>query len=905
MAEDLLNTIKSSGTIGDPSAHEVKLDEITSHQYSLGEVGAHLTAAQKKFVLLRLNYHGLDALNDLPADAVFIIDKVDSLSIDEAVKILKQAVKDHDDDYNIVTKDMELWERLISHEHSSDVPSLDSDAEKSKGDVYVSENLHGDILSEDEENFDYTKIIDWNFQARLEATIIAFWSPYVEVRSVTDPFDDPSLPAETLRVYIIGTIWTGLGAVINTFFNDRQPSIGLGTSVVQVLLYPCGLLAAAILPKWNIGFGKYKMSLNPGPWNYKEQLLCTLFYSVSSGTPYVFYTIQVQRMPAFYGQTWVTFGYEVLIMLSSQFMGFGFAGLLRKFVVFPVQCMWPTQLPTLALNKTLMKPAKKERINGWTISAYKFFFICFVASFLYFWVPNYLMPFLSTFNWISWIKPTDIDLVNITGSNNGLGLNPITSFDWNVINMGNPLSSPLLTSVTNYIGAFLSFFIIVGIYYSNYKWTAYIPINSNRLWTNKGKMFKVTSVLNKQSLFDNDKYLEVGPPFYSAANLFTYGVFFAIYLFSVVYEFGSKWRQIWHSLKLFYKSLRNWRTSSVFDGFDDPFTNRMKRYKEVPEWAFTIILVISTVLSIICVQIYPARTPVWTIFFALALNLVFLVPLTILVAVTGSTFALNVLIELIIGYALPGNGLALMYVKAIGTNIDSQAQTYISDQKLTHYASIPPRALFRCQLLSTFICCFISLGMMEYLMTGIPDYCEPDNKQKFTCPGSGTYYSASVIWGVIGPQKSFKLYPIFKWCFLIGACVGALCLAFKLYGPRRITRKFQPTVLLMGMMIWAPYNLSYYTMGLYFSLIFMGYIRSRMNAWWAKYNYILSAGLTAGVAFSSIIIYFAVYYHDKSIDWWGSEVSYFGYEGKQGALLNATLQAPDGYFGPRKGNFPT
>lgn len=109
----------------------------------------------------------------------------------------------------------------------------------------------------------------------------------------------------------------------------------------------------------------------------------------------------------------------------------------------------------------------------------------------------------------------------------------------------------------------------------------------------------------------------------------------------------------------------------------------------------------------------------------------------------------------------------------------------------------------------------------------------------------------------------------------------------------------------MGMMIWAPYNLSYYTMGLYFSLIFMGYIRSRMNAWWAKYNYILLAGLTAGVAFLSIIIYFAVYYHDKLIDWWGSEVLYFGYEGKQGALLNATLQAPDGYFGPRKGNFPT
>ena len=904
MADDNLSTVKSPGTFGDPSAHEVNLNAITSNQYLIGQVGGHLTDAQKEFVLLRLNHHGLDSLNDLPPDAVFIIEKVDSLTIDEAVEILKRAVKDHNDDFNILAKDFELWERLVSHKHD-DVHLLDLIDEKSKGDVHVSEKSHGEILVGEGESFDYSKIVDWNFQTRLEATILAYWSPYVEVRSVTDPYDDPTLPVETIRVYIISIIWTGIGSVINTFFNDRLPSISLPSSVVQVLIYPCGLLAAKILPKWNIGFGKYKASLNPGPWNHKEQLLCTLFYAVSGGVPYVFYNIQVQKMPAFYGNTWVDFGYEVLLALLSQFMGFGFAGLLRKFVVFPVQSMWPTMLPTLALNKTLMKPAKKERINGWTISSYKFFFICFVASFLYFWVPNYLMGFLSTFNWMTWIKPDNFNLAAITGSNLGLGFNPITSFDWNVINSNAALSTPIVTTVTNYLGALLGFFIIVGLYYSNYRWAAYLPINSNRLWTNKGTPFHVSSVINEQLLFDNEKYQKVGPPFYSAANMMTYGVFFALYLFLVVYEFGSQWRQMWHSLKLFYKLLRNWRTSLVYDGFEDPFTVRMKRYKEVPEWTFFVVLLISVVLSIVCVKIYPAQTPVWTIFFALGMNLVFLVPLTILAAVTGTTFGLNVLVELIIGYAIPGNGLALMYTKAIGYNIDGQAQNYISDQKMTHYSLIPPRALFRTQLLSTFINCFISLGMLEWMMTGIKDYCLPTNKQKFTCPGSGTFYLALVIWGVIGPQKSFKLYPIFKWCFLIGAGAGLVCLLFKLYAPKKYTRKFQPTVFLIGMMAYAPTNLSYYTMGLYFAIIFMWYIRTRLPAWWSKYNYILLTGLTAGLAFLGIIIFFAVYYHDKLIAWWGNDVVSYGYEGKQGSLLNATLQAPDGYFGPRIGEFPT
>ena len=62
--------------------------------------------------------------------------------------------------------------------------------------------------------------------------------------------------------------------------------------------------------------------------------------------------------------------------------------------------------------------------------------------------------------------------------------------------------------------------------------------------------------------------------------------------------------------------------------------------------------------------------------------------------------------------------------------------------------------------------------------------------------------------------------------------------------------------------------------------------------------------MTAGVAFSGIIIFFAVQYHDKSIIWWGNTVMYAGLDGLGVAALNATISAPDGYFGPRKGHFP-
>lgn len=53
-------------------------------------------------------------------------------------------------------------------------------------------------------NKTYLHIVDWPLQVRLEAALIHFHSPYPEIRAITEPFDDPSIPVETFRVYFIG-----------------------------------------------------------------------------------------------------------------------------------------------------------------------------------------------------------------------------------------------------------------------------------------------------------------------------------------------------------------------------------------------------------------------------------------------------------------------------------------------------------------------------------------------------------------------------------------------------------------------------------------------------------------------------------------------------------------------------
>lgn len=53
-------------------------------------------------------------------------------------------------------------------------------------------------------------------------------SPYPEVRSAVANFDDPEMPASTIRAWIFGITWAILLSGINQFFFFRYPSVVVG-----------------------------------------------------------------------------------------------------------------------------------------------------------------------------------------------------------------------------------------------------------------------------------------------------------------------------------------------------------------------------------------------------------------------------------------------------------------------------------------------------------------------------------------------------------------------------------------------------------------------------------------------------------------------------------------------------
>ena len=74
-------------------------------------------------------------------------------------------------------------------------------------------------------------------------------------------------------------------------------------------------------------------------------------------------------------------------------------------------------------------------------------------------------------------------------------------------------------------------------------------------------------------------------------------------------------------------------------------------------------------------------------------------------------------------------------------------------------------------------------------------------------------------------QKFWRIISNFKMVFPFGGIISFPCVWLKKWSNKIFQRYFQPTIIIGGMLDFAPYNLLYFTGGLYISYIFMFYIK--------------------------------------------------------------------------------
>ncbi|KAJ0783340.1 putative oligopeptide transporter, OPT superfamily [Helianthus annuus] len=124
-------------------------------------------------------------------------------------------------------------------------------------------------------------------------------------------------------------------------------------------------------------------------------------------------------------------------------------------------------------------------------------------------------------------------------------------------------------------------------------------------------------------------------------------------------------------------------------------------------------------------------------------------------------------------------------------------------------------------------------------------------------PQDDVFYNASIIWGVVGPQRMFGnlgLYSKINYFFLLGI-LAPLPVWFlsRRFPERKWIRLINIPILISG-----PGGCRL--------------LELKFKGWWARHNYILSAGLDAGVAFMAILCYFFLQIKDiNGPQWWGMD----------------------------------
>jgi len=308
----------------------------------------------------------------------------------------------------------------------------------------------------------------------------------------------------------------------------------------------------------------------------------------------------------------------------------------------------------------------------------------------------------------------------------------------------------------------------------------------------------------------------------------------------------------------------------------------MSRYKQVPEWWYAIIFLSMFVFGIVSIEVWPTQMPVWAFVLALIIAFVYIIPIGMIQAITNQQVGLNVITELIIGYALPGKPIAMMMFKTWGYITMAQALTFSSDFKLGHYMKVPPRPMFWAQVIATVVAGTTQLGVQAWMFTNIEGMCDPTQKDGFTCPSTTVFGTASIVWGVIGPALQFskgQLYYQLTFFFLIGAAVPFIPWLLTNKYPNSFWKYVNFPVIFNGTGLIPPATAINYVPWAIVGFIFQYVIRRKHFQWWTKYNYVLSAALDSGVAISIILIFFCLQYPrngEIGIDtiqaWWGNTV---------------------------------
>ncbi|KAF8696989.1 hypothetical protein HU200_036636 [Digitaria exilis] len=682
-------------------------------------------------------------------------------------------------------------------------------------------------------------------------------------------------------MWTLGLLSCVLMSFLNQFFSYRTEPIIVTQITVQVASLPLGHLLARVLPtrkfKAPALLGGGEWSLNPGPFNMKEHVLISTFANAgcafaNAGSAYAVMIFDIIR--AFYRRS-ISFLAAWLLITTTQVLGYGWAGLMRKYVVEPAHMWWPGTLVQVSLFRALHEKEENQDVytGGGRTSRAKFFVVALTCSFLWYAVPGYLFPTLTSVSWVCWIFSKSVTAQQLGSGMRGLGLGAFT-LDWTAVPsfLFSPLVSPFFATA-NILAGFLVFMYVIvpTAYWGLDLYNARrFPIFSSHLFTFNGNNYDINAIVNGRFEIDMDAYSQQGRINMSTFFALSYGLSFAAIAATITHV------ALFHGKDIY----RRFRASQKDKDKPDVHTRLMKKsYQDAPGWWFYSLLALSAAVSLVLCTVLKkeVQLPWWGLLFACAMAFAFTLPISIITATTNQTPGLNVLSEYVIGLILPGKPIANVCFKVYGYMSMSQAVSFLADFKLGHYMKIPPKSMFLVQLVGTIVAGTVNLAVAYWLLGSIRNICQDallPADSPWTCPSDRVFFDASVIWGLVGPRRIFGSlgnYGALNWFFLVGAVGPAIVYALhRAFLKQTWIRMINLPVLIGATASMPPATAVNYNSWLLIGVAFNFFVFRYRKRWWERYNYILSAALDAGVAFMGVLLYFTLSMENRNVSWWGT-----------------------------------
>ena len=338
-----------------------------------------------------------------------------------------------------------------------------------------------------------------------------------------------------------------------------------------------------------------------------------------------------------------------MLVLSTQTIGYGIAGVLRRFLVWPASMIWPTTLISTTLMYSMHEKSipPDPTIIGGTMSRYRWFTYVAIGSFVWYWIPGFLAQFLSVFAFVTWIKPDSPVINQLFGGVSGLSLLPIT-FDWTTVTgfLLSPLATPWHAHANILLGL-ITFYLIGAplFHYTNTWYASFLPMSDSQTYDNTGQTYDVTRIVTPQLTLDLAAYKSYSPLFLSTTFALSYGL-----------SFASIAALITHTI-LYHRKEIVARVKNSQGEKPDIHMKLMQKYREVPEWWYLTFFVVTIVLGMVTTQVFPTEMQWWVYLLSIVIACVFALPIGMIQAITNVQIGLNVLTEFIFGYIQPGRPL--------------------------------------------------------------------------------------------------------------------------------------------------------------------------------------------------------------------------------------------------------